>query len=179
MVSAIQLLKTDHTGVRKLLKELDDTTERAGKARAQLLTRIAKELRAHGTIEEDIFYPALRAAAQQEQDTEVLTMVAEAYEEHRAAVQLVLVDLERTNPTSIQFSGRAKVLKELVEHHAKEEEREMFKEARRLLENSELAALGARMEERKAALLAAGSKGRGAAKPKTNSKSAPAGGSGA
>jgi hemerythrin-like domain-containing protein len=174
MVSAIQLLKTDHTGVRKLLKELEDTTERASKTRAQLLTKIAQELRAHGTIEEEIFYPALRGAAQQEDDTEVLTMVAEAYEEHRAAVQLVLVDLERTDPGSIQFSGRAKVLKELIEHHAREEEKEMFKEASRLLERSELATLGARMEERKAALLAAGPKASGA-KRKGTSRSQAAG----
>ena len=55
---------------------------------------------------------------------------------------------------SEKFSGRAKVLKELVEHHADEEEQEMFPRAKKLLSKDELAALGERLEARKKALLA-------------------------
>src|SRR5204863_9110781 len=81
-------------------------------------------------------------------------MYFEALEEHRAAGELVLPDLERTAPDSEKFSGRAKVLKELVEHHADEEEKEMFPRARKLLGAAELTALGAQMAARKRELMA-------------------------
>jgi hemerythrin-like domain-containing protein len=69
----------------------------------------------------------------------------EALEEHRAVDDLVLPDLLKTDPDSEQFSGRAKVLKELVEHHADEEEKEMFKLAKKTFNNEELRDLGERM----------------------------------
>ena len=59
-------------------------------------------------------------------------MYYEALEEHRAAGDLVLPDLLNTKPDSEQFSGRAKVLKELIEHHVMEEEGQMFKDAKKL-----------------------------------------------
>ena len=80
-------------------------------------------------------------------------MYFEALEEHRAAGELVLPDLEKTNVTSDQFGGRAKVLKELVEHHADEEEKEMFPRARKLLDAATLADLGQQMQARKQELL--------------------------
>jgi len=163
-MNAIELLKTDHRTVRKMLDELADTTERAAKSRGQLLGRIARELRAHGAIEEQIFYPALQESARKEGDKDVLRQVAEAYEEHRAAVQLVLADLEATDAASIQFSGRAKVLKDLVEHHADEEEKEMFKGAKRLLDKAELAALGEEMAALKERELARSGPVKGTAK---------------
>ena len=150
-MNAIQLLKEDHTKVRKLLSELAETTPRGVKIRTELLAQIATELRVHSKIEEEIFYPALHAAAKNREDE---TMYFEALEEHRAAGELVLPDLEKTDVASDRFSGRAKVLKELVEHHAGEEEKEMFPRARELLSADELKALGARMERRKQELLA-------------------------
>ena len=63
-------------------------------------------------------------------------------------------DLVATAPASEKFSGRAKVLKELIEHHAKEEEKEMFPRARELLSRDALAELGERMAERKKQLIA-------------------------
>ena len=80
-------------------------------------------------------------------------MYFEALEEHRAAGDLVLPDLLKTNPASEKFSGRAKVLKELVEHHAGEEEKDMFPRAKRILTKEELLSLGERMQARKRQLL--------------------------
>ena len=150
-MNAIQLLKDDHKKVRGLLTELEATTARATKTRTQLLATIAKELRVHTRIEEEIFYPALKAAAQNHDDQK---MYFEALEEHRAAGELVLPDLEKTEVASDKFSGRAKVLKELVEHHAEEEEKEMFPRAKELLSADQLKELGVRMEARKQELLA-------------------------
>jgi len=149
-MDAITLLKEDHRKVKKLLGELAETTNRAEKTRGELLERIAGELKAHMAIEEEIFYPAFKAAGEKSDDDQ---QYFEALEEHRAAGDLVLPDLLKTSVTSDQFGGRAKVLKELVEHHADEEEEEMFPRARELLDAATLAELGARMQARKQELL--------------------------
>ena len=149
-MNAIELLKSDHQKVRGLLAELAETTHRASKTRIELLGKIALELRVHTTIEEEIFYPAFREAGEKHEDEK---MFFEAMEEHRAAGDLVLPDLEATEVDSDQFGGRAKVLKELVEHHADEEEKEMFPRARELLGVDALRELGARMQARKVELM--------------------------
>jgi len=150
-MDAIQLLKQDHVLVRGLLDELAATTTRAVKKRRDLLGKVRENLEVHTTIEEEIFYPAFKEAAKIADDR---TMYFEALEEHRAAGDLVLPDLLATDPAADNFSGRAKVLKELVEHHADEEEKEMFPRARKLLSKAELTELGARMQARKTDLLA-------------------------
>jgi hemerythrin superfamily protein len=148
-MDAIALLKQDHKVVRAMLTELADTTPRATKTRTELLQKIKIELEAHTTIEEEIFYPAFKAAGEKADDNK---MFFEAMEEHRAAGDLVLPDLLKTDVNSDQFSGRAKVLKELVEHHADEEEKEMFPRAKALMDKAQLEALGERMATRKAEL---------------------------
>ena len=74
-------------------------------------------------------------------------------EEHRAAGDLVLPDLLQTQVDSEQFSGRAKVLKELVEHHVKEEDKTMFPRAKKLFSRQELAELGEQMDMRRSELM--------------------------
>jgi hemerythrin superfamily protein len=147
---AIGLLKNDHKKVKALLEALEKTTERAAKRRVTLLGQIEKELTVHTNIEETIFYPAFRDAVTKRDDRE---MYFEAIEEHHV-VKLVLPEIKATDPTSEPFAAKAKVLKELVMHHAKEEEREMFPEARKVLDRDELEQLGARMLARKKELLA-------------------------
>lgn len=144
-MNAIELLKQDHEKVKKLLEDLSNTTERAFKKRADLLQKIALELQAHTTIEEEIFYPAFREAGERDE----LKMYHEAKEEHRAVEALVLPDLLATDPGTVEFAGRVKVLKELLEHHIEEEEEEMFTQARELLSEEELTTLGKAMKEKK------------------------------
>lgn len=149
-MDAIALLKKDHDTVEALLSELAASTPRAVKKRTDLLEKIRIELKAHTSIEEEIFYPAFKGKGNKSDDAQ---MYFEAMEEHRAAGDLVLPDLLSTAVDSEKFSGRAKVLKELVEHHADEEEKEMFPRAKKLLSKAELAALGEQMERRKAELI--------------------------
>jgi hemerythrin superfamily protein len=149
-VDAIALLKQDHQLVRQLLSDLEGTTSRAAKKRTDLLRKIELNLKAHTTIEEEIFYPAFKDAGTKSDDDK---MYFEALEEHRAAGDLVLPDLLRTDPSGEKFSGRAKVLKELVEHHADEEEKEMFPRAKNILSKDELMTLGQLMQSRKQELL--------------------------
>lgn len=151
-MDAITLLKDDHKKVKALLTELADTTNRAEKTRAELLAKIATEIEVHTTIEEEIFYPAFKAAGEKSDDAK---MFFEAKEEHRAAGDLVLPDLLKSDVKSDQFGGRAKVLKELIEHHADEEEKDMFPRARELLDKAVLVQLGERMQARKLELMQA------------------------
>ena len=147
-MDAIELLKQDHDQVRELLSELEKTTKRGVKKRRELLDKIHEQLMIHTKIEEEIFYPAFRDA----DGTEHREMFYEAQEEHRAVEKLVLPDLEDTDTSADEFAGRVKVLKELVEHHAEEEEKEMFPRARKVFSKEKLAELGERLEERKQAL---------------------------
>jgi len=149
---AISLLKADHKKVKTLLSELENTTERGAKKREKLLGQIEKELKLHATVEEQIFYPAFRDAVKKKEDRELFF---EAIEEHHM-VKIVLPEMKATDASSEIFTAKASVLKELVEHHIKEEEREMFPEARKVLDQEELQALGSRMQAKKKELMAKG-----------------------
>jgi hemerythrin superfamily protein len=145
-MDAIEMLNSDHKKVRCMLAELAETTARATKTRSELLASIRKELEIHTQIEEEIFYPAFKAAGKKEDDQ---NMFHEAMEEHRAAGDLVLPDLLGTDVNTPEFGGRAKVLKEMIEHHAGEEEKEMFPRAKELLSKEVLQQLGEQMAARK------------------------------
>lgn len=135
---AISLLQDDHQRVRTLLKELEQTTEKAATKREKLLATIEQELRVHTKIEEDVFYPAFFDAARTGDDKD---LYYEAVEEHHV-VDLVLPEIKGTDPKGPLFASKAKVLKDLVEHHAEEEEAEMFPRARKLMERERLVGLG-------------------------------------
>lgn len=148
-LNAISLLKADHKKVKALLEELESTTERGPGKRKKLLGQIDAELKAHTSIEETIFYPAFRDAVKKKEDRE---MYFEALEEHHV-VKMVLPEIASTDPSSEEFGAKAKVLKELVTHHAKEEEKDMFPEAKKVLSDDELEQLGQRMQARKDQML--------------------------
>jgi hemerythrin-like domain-containing protein len=149
---AITLLKDDHKKVKGLLAQLEKTTERGADRRRKLLGQIETEVKVHTTIEEEIFYPAYRDAVKKKDDRE---LYQEALEEHHV-VDLVLPELKDADPAGEIFGAKAKVLKELIEHHAEEEEKEMFPKARRALGAAELRELGSRMASRKRTLSGGG-----------------------
>jgi hypothetical protein len=142
MPDAITLLKTDHDKVKRLLTELESTTERGVKTREELFATIKGELTVHETIEEEIFYPALK------EHPKAKDIVLEAYEEHHV-VDTVMAELEGLDVADETWGAKAMVMKENIEHHIDEEETEMFKQARQVFDARELDELGARMAERK------------------------------
>jgi len=150
---AIALLKADHKKVKALLASLEKTTERSADRRMKLLQQIESEVKVHSTIEEEIFYPAYRDAVKKKDDRE---MYQEALEEHHV-VDLVMPEVKECDPAGEVFAAKAKVLKELIEHHADEEEKEMFKRARKVMDAAELRELGQRLQARKKELQKMGS----------------------
>jgi hemerythrin-like domain-containing protein len=146
-MDAITLLKDDHDRMKKLLNELDSTTERGVKTRQELFARVKDELTKHESIEEEIFYPALK----EHPKTKEITL--EAYEEHHV-VDMVMKEIEGVPFDDERWGAKFTVMKENIEHHIEEEEGEMFKQARQVFEKEELEALGERMAARKAQLAA-------------------------
>jgi hypothetical protein len=142
-MNALTLLENDHKKMRKLLEELESTTERGIRTREELYSTIKGELLVHEAIEEEIFYPALKAHPKAED------IVLEGYEEHHV-VDVVMAELEGLPVDHESWGAKAKVMKENVEHHMEEEEGEMFKQARSVFDADELEELGERMAARKA-----------------------------
>jgi hemerythrin-like domain-containing protein len=156
---ATALLQEDHAEARKLLSALVESTERATHTRESTLAKVAPALWVHMQIEEEIFYPAF-ARLSKNADDEVA--VYEAHAEHQGA-KAALAKLERADVATPRFRALAKVVNDLIEHHASEEENEMFPRARELLGEERLMDLGAQLSARKEELMASGEFRRGAA----------------
>jgi hemerythrin superfamily protein len=146
---AIALLKKDHEKVRGLFGDLEKSAMRGGPKAVKLVTEINNELTVHAMIEEEIFYPAFRDAVRAKDDKQ---MYFEALEEHHV-VKLVMPEVSGGGMGGPEFAAKAKVLKELVEHHAGEEEKDMFPKARKVMSRAELQELGDRMSQRKKELM--------------------------
>ena len=147
-MNAIDLLKADHEKVKAILNQLSESTDRAVKTRTDLLTKLELEITVHTQLEEEILYPAFKSAGGKDE----AAMYYEAKEEHRTVDALVLPDLKATDPTSPEFAGRVKVIKELLEHHIEEEETGMFPQAKKLLGKAKLEELGEQMLALKASM---------------------------
>jgi hemerythrin superfamily protein len=150
-MKATTLLKKDHAAVKKLFR----ANKRAEKAddnalKQTIFAQIAAELEVHTRVEEEIFYPAMKAQGDEEGVEEVL----EALEEH-GVVKSLLAQLSKMKPGDETFDAKITVMIESVEHHAGEEEDEMFPDAQKTLGDKKLEELGARIERRKAELGAA------------------------
>jgi len=146
-MDAMELLRNDHEQVKKILEELESTSERGVKTREELLTKFKSEMTVHEKIEEEIFYPRLTKQARTKE------IALEGYEEHHV-VDLVMAELDGVPYDDETWAAKFTVMKENIEHHVEEEEGEMFKLARQALDKEELTELGERMQGRKKQLQA-------------------------
>jgi hemerythrin superfamily protein len=140
---AIALLVADHKSVKGLFAQFEKLKERddADDEKKELVDRICSELTVHTTIEEEIFYPAVREAIDDED------LMDEADVEHASAKDLI-AQLEAASPGDDQYDAKVTVLGEMIDHHVKEEEGEMFPKAKKAVDVHELGAeLAARKEE--------------------------------
>lgn len=147
-MDALALLKKDHDHVKKMLKDLDDTTDRAIKTRQDLFERLKFSLTVHEQMEEAVLYPALKEHA------ETKEIVLEAYEEHDV-VDTILGELEQTPFDDETWHAKLTVMRENLLHHIQEEEDEMFGQVRRLFDKATLESLGEQMRTIKAQARAA------------------------
>ena len=131
----LKTLKDEHDALRSLFEEVKGTTDRAVKSRAELLEKIEDNLIPHAKWEEQVFYPAFKERA----DREGLQTHAEALAEHHAVENSVIPEVHQAEPGTPEFAGRVKVFGEFIDHHAKEEEKTMFKMAREMFTAEERA----------------------------------------
>ena len=149
-MDALTLLEADHQKVKKLMGEIEKTTERGVKTREELFTKLVKELTVHEKIEEQIFYPAVKEAAKTKKLEEI---VAESFEEHHF-VNVVIAEIKNTPFDAEEWAAKFSVMIENIEHHAfEEEEGEMFPKVRKIFSKAELEDFGAQMEELKTRLI--------------------------
>lgn len=114
---AIALLKADHKKVSGLFEDFEKT--RSSSKKKALVAQICQELTIHATLEEEIFYPAVKAALKDKE------LVPEAHVEH-ASVKDLIAQVEGVEPDGEMYDARVKVMGEFVKHHVKEEQNEMF-----------------------------------------------------
>lgn len=138
-----KLLEAQHRKVEAIFKKLEKGRLEA----APLLEELSNRLAAHMAIEQDIYYPGVKAVKED--------LVLESYEEHSLA-ELGLKRLLGTSPDSPSFAARVTACKELVEHHVEEEEEELFPAVDRKVDADVLAAMAKEMKARFAEVEAAG-----------------------
>jgi hemerythrin-like domain-containing protein len=136
-MDALELMKQDHARIQQLFDEALANTDRG--ARARLLNNIRTELMAHEKMEEDIFYPALRAGGEKAKE-----IVLEGYVEHHV-IDVILAELLEVPEEDEVWQAKLKVLKENLSQHIEEEETEMFTRARQALGKKTLDELGKKM----------------------------------
>ena len=143
---AIDLLKADHKEVKALFEQYKALVENEEieEERQAVAQQICLLLTVHATAEEEIFYPAARAAIA---DADLLD---EAEVEHASAKDLI-AQIEAMSPDDALYDAKVIVLGEYIDHHVKEEEGEMFPKCRK--SDMDLVALGEAIEARKAELM--------------------------
>lgn len=140
---ATALLRADHKLVSDLFAEYEKA--RAPAKKMELVTKICSELTVHAQVEEEIFYPAVKAALKDKE------LVPEATVEH-ATLKNLIAQIEGVQPDGEMFDAKVKVLSEYVKHHVKEEHTEMFPKAK--ASKLDMFALGAQLALRKSELMA-------------------------
>jgi rRNA-processing protein FCF1 len=121
--NAMTLLKEDHQKVKDLFEKFENTDSSAAKAR--IVAEVIKELKVHATVEEELFYPALRQKIDDEEG-----IMEEADEEHHVA-KVLIAELEKMSGHEGHWEAKFTVLSESIRHHIKEEEGEMFGKAKK------------------------------------------------
>ena len=143
---AIAMLKADHKKVSSLFEAFDAT--RSAPKKKALVAQICLELTVHAQLEEEIFYPAVKAALKDKE------LIPEATVEH-ATVKDLIAQVKGVEPGGEDYDAKVKVMAEYIKHHVKEEQNEMFPKAQKT--KLDMVALRDQMTARKAELLAAGS----------------------
>ncbi len=145
-MNVLTLLKQDHNNVEELFRRFEtagpDDASELGRVRDLVVEQLSK----HATVEEQVFYPAIRARLGKDEEFDVL----EALEEHHL-VKLALSELQKLAPTNDRFRAKMTVLIENVRHHVEEEENDLFKQVRDIFSVEELNQLGERVDQAKEA----------------------------
>jgi len=141
-MSAIDLLESQHREVEKLFQKFEKTS--SGEEKISLFEEIADKLAIHAAIEEHHFYPAVK-------EKRTKDILLESLEEH-LSIKRTIADLLKLDVDDEHFDAKMTVLKEEVQHHVGEEEKDLFPKVKKILSADELAALEQEMVAEQAEL---------------------------
>jgi len=139
---ATALLKADHKLVSLLFEQYESA--RSSTKKKAIVSQICTELTVHAQIEEEIFYPQVKAALKDKE------LIPEATVEH-ATLKELIAQIEDGEPDDEMYDAKVKVLSEYVKHHVKEEQNEIFPKAK--ASKLDMHALGEQLLQRKEELL--------------------------
>lgn len=142
--NAIKILMEDHAEVKRLFKEFEKLSEKDDSNKVDIANQICMELIVHAKAEEEVFYPAVRTAIDDED------LMNEAEVEHDSAKDLI-AQIQTMDPEDEMYDAKVKVLGEYIMHHVKEEESEMFPKVRKA--KMDIIELGLQLKMRKEALM--------------------------
>ncbi len=138
---AITMLREDHKTVERLFKRLEKAGDRAHVEKRNVVDRMIEALSVHAAIEEQVFYPVVRATVPDAEDRAL-----ESIEEHHV-VKWLLSELRSMSPEDERFDAKVAVLIDSVRRHVEEEERDLFPKVRKELGRDSLSDLGQAMRE--------------------------------
>jgi hemerythrin superfamily protein len=146
---AIKLLMQDHADVKKLFKDYEKLVknEADGDERQAVAEQICTMLTVHAQVEEELFYPGARDVL----DEKDLDLVDEADVEHASAKDLI-AQIQTMSPEDDLYDAKVKVLGEYIDHHVKEEEKELFPAVKKA--GLDVKELGMQLASRKEELMA-------------------------
>jgi len=141
--SPVEMLQADHEKVKELFDKFEAAGDQQRKAKQQIVEEVFAELEVHTQLEEEIFYPAIKALGEKEGKK----LIAESVEEHQV-VKHLMAEMRQLDAGDEQYEAKFTVLMESVRHHIEEEEDEMFPMAEEGLAD-EMDSLLEEMQERK------------------------------
>ncbi|MGI6207719.1 MAG: hemerythrin domain-containing protein [Anaerolineae bacterium] len=139
-------LKQEHKIVQELMEQIMEASESSASDRKDMFQELRTNLIPHMEGEEKAFYPKLL----QHSDSEMIAL--EAIEEHKAA-RALLTQLKDEPKGEKRWLAKFKVFQESLEHHIEEEEDEVFKQAKKVLSESQLSDIATAYEREKAAVM--------------------------
>lgn len=143
-MDALKVLKSDHDTVRELFSQFKKAKEADDTERMQSVQqKIFSELEVHTSIEEEVFYPAAKDAGEDAEE-----LIAEGIEEHHV-VDVLMGEIRGLQPDDDAWAAKMTVLIENVEHHADEEEEELFPQLRKVFGDEQLEQLGSALQQAK------------------------------
>src|ERR1700729_229283 len=139
---AVALLKADHQKVKKMFDQLDELTKHGASdgEKGALVAKIRDELSVHESVENEVFFPAVREILRKK---DVLQEATEDQEEAGDAIQA----LGELKPGEPGYDKKLSELGDKIAAHAAEEERDVFPQVKK--SSSDTEALGEKMSARK------------------------------
>jgi hemerythrin superfamily protein len=117
-IDILQILHSDHQMVAELFFQFSQSEDDAEQER--IVSEIITQLLVHAQVEEELVYPAVRDGDESAED-----MMDEADTEHHV-VKFLMAELSEMSAGDDHYKSKVTVLKELVNHHVQEEEKEIF-----------------------------------------------------